>query len=189
MLLGPFQVTLGWKCGNGKGQRHYQFNLWFAMTTDQDHLMAWLPFCLSRLDWFVKANPCNHSCQSWTFCVDSPPFQTFQTFQTCQYISLLKNKQHNLKTICHWVNLDTNHEGNIWAGITAKVIIFAKQLLTGFHSKREDCVLMLYLGQFSAYWGVPHTVSRQFALYNIWEGNSFQVFTSTKMGKKWQALG
>ena len=110
MSLGPLYVTLGWKCGNGKGQRHYQFNLWFAVTTDQDHVMAWLPFCLSRLDWFAKANPCNHSCQSRTFCVDS--HSPFQTFQTCQYLSLLKNKQHNLKTICHWVNLDINQGNN-----------------------------------------------------------------------------
>ena len=51
MSLGPLQVTFGWKCGNGKGQRHYQFNLWFAMTTHQDHVMAWLPFCLSRGLW------------------------------------------------------------------------------------------------------------------------------------------
>ena len=51
------------------------------MTTHQDHVMAWLPFCLSRLDWFAKANPCNHSCQSWTFCADSPHFKRFKHFK------------------------------------------------------------------------------------------------------------
>ena len=91
MSLGPLYVTFDWKCGNGKGQRHYQFNLWFAMTSDQDHLMAWLPFCLSRLDWFAKANPCNHSCQSWTFCADSPHFKRFKHFK-------LANISHFSKT-------------------------------------------------------------------------------------------